>query len=88
MDTGAPERSFDAIYVLGDGLMAVADAAPGDPGYNGGRWVVLPVTWNTAPVQLTSDEQVLAYAQAGWITIASTPVAKFECPVIPAQGNR
>lgn len=86
--TGAPDSSFDRIFILGDGLIPVADAAPGDPGYRGGRWLVLPVTWHTTPVQLTSDEQVLAWAGAGMLTIASTPVAEFECPVIPVQGGR
>jgi hypothetical protein len=44
--------------------------------------MVLPVTWHTAPVQLTSGDQVLAYASAGLLTIATTPVKEFECPVI------
>lgn len=81
--TGAPASSFEPIYVLGGDLTNVAAAAPGDPGFRGGRWMVLPVTWNVAPVQLTSGAQVLAYADAGMLTIASTPVAEFECPVIP-----
>ncbi len=83
--TGAPAHSYDRIYVLGEGLVNVAEAKPGDRDFNGGRWMVLPVTWNTAPVQLTSAEQVEAYAGAGMLTIASTPVKLFECPVIPAH---
>ena len=82
-NTGAPTSSFEAIYALGNGLVNVAAAAPGDPGFRGGRWMVLPITWNTTPVQLTSGDQVLAYASAGLLTIASTPVKEFECPVIP-----
>lgn len=84
--TGAPASSFDLIYVLGGGLLNVAESAPGDTDYNGGRWLVLPVTWHTTPMQLTSAEQVEAYADAGLLTIATTPVARFECPVIPARG--
>jgi hypothetical protein len=87
-NTGAPASSFEAIYALGDGLINVAAAAPGQPGFRGGRWMVLPVTWNTTPVQLTSDEQVAMYAANGWITIGTTPVKEFECPVIPVQGNQ
>jgi hypothetical protein len=83
--TGAPASSFDTIYALGSGLANVAEAKPGDQDFNGGRWMVLPVTWHTTPVQLTSAEQVQAYADAGWLTIASTPVKQFECPVIPAH---
>jgi len=85
--TGAPTSSFEAIYALGDGLANVAAAAPGDPGFRGGRWMVLPVTWNVAPVQLTSGAQVLWYAQNGLITIGTTPVKEFECPVIQVQGR-
>ena len=85
--TGAPASSFDRIYALGDGLANVAEAKPGDRDFNGGRWMVLPVTWHTAPVQLTSAEQVEAYADAGWLTIAANPVLEFECPVIPVGGR-
>ncbi len=81
--TGAPASSFDRIYALGDGLTNVAEAKPGDRDFNGGRWMVLPVTWHVAPVQLTSAEQVEAFAGAGWLTIASSPAKLFECPVIP-----
>jgi len=86
--TGAPSHSFDRIYVLGGDLVNVAEAKPGDRDYNGGRWMVLPVTWHVAPVQLTSAEQVEAYATAGKLSIAETPVKLFECPVIPMGGRR
>lgn len=86
--TGAPASSFETIYALGNGLINVAEAAPGEPGFRGGRWMVLPVTWNTTPVQLTSDEQVAWYAVNGWISIGTTPIKEFECPVIPVQGNQ
>jgi hypothetical protein len=80
--TGAPTSSFDVIYALGGDLVNVAEAKPGDRDYNGGRWLVLAVTWNTTPVQLTSAEGVEAFASAGSITIGSTPVQSFVCPVI------
>ncbi len=88
-NTGAPASSFDRIYVLGNGLINVAEAKPGDQDYNGGRWMVLPVTWTqgVTPLQLTSAEAVEAYANAGRLTIASTPVKEFVCPVIPVGGN-
>ncbi len=87
--TGAPDHAFDRIYILGDGLMNVAEAKPGDRDYSGGRWMVLPVTWaaGATPVQLTSEEQVEAYAAAGMLTIASSPVKLFSCPVIPVGGR-
>ena len=85
-NTGAPEHSFDKIYALGPGLINVAEAKPGDTDYNGGRWMVLPITWHSAPVQLTSAEQVEAYADNGWLDIGETPVKLFVCTVnhVPA----
>jgi len=85
--TGAPESSFDRIYVLGGNLINVAEAKPGDRDFNGGRWMVLPVTWHVTPVQLTNAEQVEAYASAGMLTIADEPVKEFLCPVIPVGGG-
>ena len=88
-NTGAPAWSFDEIYALGSGLVNVAEAKPGDRDYNGGRWMVLPITWaaGVTPTQLTSAEEVHAWADAGLLTIASTSVKQFECPVIPAHAG-
>lgn len=91
-NTGAPLSSFDIIYALGDDengepLRNVAEAKPGDRDFNGGRWMVLPVTWIVTPVQLTNAEQVEDYAELGWLTIAAEPVKQFECPVIPLGGR-
>ena len=80
-NTGAPSFTYDRIYALGSGLRNVAEAKPGDRDFNGGRWAVYPVTWNTTPVQLTSAEQVEAYDAAGWLTIADAPIRLFFCNV-------
>jgi hypothetical protein len=80
-NTGAPASTYDKIYALGSGLRNVAEAKPGDRDFNGGRWAVYPVTWHTTPVQLTSAEQVVAYDNAGWLTIADAPVRLFFCSV-------
>jgi len=87
--TGAPDSSYDTIYALGNGLTNVAEAAPGDRDYNGGRWMVRPVTWNVAPYQLWSAEGVLAASQGmdPDLSIGDT-VAQFVCPVIPVGGHR
>lgn len=85
--TGAPAHTFDRIYVLGGDLVNVAEAKPGDRDYNGGRWMVLPITWHVAPVQLTSAEQVAAMAANGSLSIADAPVKLFACPVIPVGGR-
>jgi hypothetical protein len=86
--TGAPHSSYDTIYVLGNGLTNVAEAAPGDPDYNGGRWKVRPLTWHVTPYQLQSAEEVLAASQGmdPDLSLGDT-VAQFVCPVIPMPGN-
>lgn len=87
--TGAPESTYDRIYALGDGLINVAEAKPGDADFNGGRWAVLPITWaqGVTPMQATNDGQILAWEQAGLLTIATDPAKQFLCPVIPVAGN-
>ncbi len=82
--TGAPASTFDTLYAIEGQSLAVASSAPGDTDYNGGRWMRFQVTWNVAPYLLTSEEDVLAAADAGDVTIASSPDAEFVCPVIPA----
>ena len=42
--TGAPVQSWDTIYNFFGAQPSVATAAPGDRGYNGGRWQVHKVT--------------------------------------------
>jgi hypothetical protein len=79
--TGAPDSSFEPIYAFST-QANVALAAPGEAGFKGGRWQVLPVTWNVAPYLITNGPDVLAAAEAGDLTIASTPVKEFECPLI------
>src|SRR5262245_65009944 len=50
--TGAPEHSFDTIYLIAGQPYNVANAAPGDRDYNGGRWMVHDValhpSWDEA----------------------------------------
>ncbi len=42
--TGAPAHSWDTIYNFFGAQPSVATAAPGDPGFNGGRWQVHKVS--------------------------------------------
>jgi len=52
--TGAPESSFDVIYSF-DGLQPnVATAAPGDSGYNGGRWAVHALSFTSYAAALAA----------------------------------
>jgi hypothetical protein len=90
--TGAPDSSFDTIYDFGGLQLNVATAAPGDPGYNGGRWRVhaLSFTNYAAAVALfdtngsgnfDSAAEVSAALAAGAATDLGV-VKSFECPVI------
>lgn len=87
--TGAPDSTYDVIYALGDGLINVAESKPGDTDFNGGRWLVYPVIWaeGVTPVQYTNDADILAAEAAGDLTIGSSPVKSFVCPVIRVQGS-
>lgn len=85
--TGAPAHSFDTVYQFFGTITNVASSAPGDRDYNGGRWVVIGASWNVAPYQLHSEEEVLAAADAGDISLTDGPIRWFECPVIPMRGN-
>jgi hypothetical protein len=84
-NTGAPDFSYDRIYALGSGLINVAETKPGDTDFNGGRWAVYPITWapGVTPVQLTNDHDILAWAEAGLLSIADSPVKLFFCSVSP-----
>jgi hypothetical protein len=94
--TGAPAHSYDTIYDI-DGQPNVATAAPGDKGYNGGRWQVLPVTIDdyaaalavadaNHSMDLDSDEELDAAVEAGLATIGDS-IRSFLCPVIPLPGR-
>jgi len=76
---------FDTIYVLGNGLANVADAAPGDMAFNGGRWEVRMVTFLTvSPTQYTNAMDLKAAEMRGEISVGPV-VKRFECPLIPAH---
>ena len=94
--TGAPVHSFDTIYQFFGEQMNVATAAPGDAGYNGGRWIVQGLDWNSTYADAVAQhgggngvidtnaeiEAVLADPDAGGAT--TFEVTRFVCPVIPA----
>lgn len=86
-NTGAPEHTYDKIYALGAGLINVAETKPGDTDFNGGRWAVYAITWNTTPVQYTNDWDILAAAGRGDLTISAEPVRLFFCSVSPVPGS-
>jgi hypothetical protein len=98
--TKAPAHSFDTIYALAGQAFNVATAAPGDRDYNGGRWMVHAIAYNTSWAatvaahdangsgDLDSDAEVqaaLADPGAGGATDAGV-VKQFVCPVIELHG--
>lgn len=94
--TGAPAHTFDVIYDLGGAQLNVAESAPGDRDYNGGRWMVHAVSFNTsyaatlaaydanASGTLDSAEEVEAALADGGANGATDlgVVKSFVCPVI------
>jgi hypothetical protein len=97
-NTGAPDSSFDTIYqFFGVQSFNVATSAPGDAGYNGGRWRVhgLQFTDYAGAVaafdtndsgDFDSDEEVAAALDAGAATDIGV-VKSFVCPVIQLPGS-
>jgi len=97
--TGAPDHSFDTIYEFGGAQPNVATAAPGDRGYNGGRWRVqvlgFPSTYDTAVESadangsgdIDSDDELATALRLGTATIAEAGPS-FVCPVIPLSHGR
>jgi hypothetical protein len=97
--TGAPADSFDTLYQF-SGAQAhnVVTAAPGDPGFNGGRWRVEVLNFTTsyedalakhdsnASGDFDSNEEVEAAIAAGDATTSEGP--SFECPVIHLPGPK
>jgi hypothetical protein len=95
--TGAPASSFDTIYDFGGAQLNVATAAPGDAGYNGGRWQVHALSFDSSyattlaahdldgdGVLDTNAEVSSALADASSTGATDLGVVKsFECPVIP-----
>jgi hypothetical protein len=92
-NTGAPESSFDTIYqFFGVQPFNVATAAPGDAGYNGGRWRVHGLQFIDYAAAVAAfdandsgdfdrDEEVAAALAAGAATDIGV-VTSFVCPVI------
>jgi hypothetical protein len=78
--TSLPNRGpFDTLYMFPDcaSCAAVSEAAPGHPGYNGGRWRVVQAFGITT--QLTNAEDVVE--QADELVDTGT---RFVCPLIRA----
>jgi hypothetical protein len=91
--TGAPAHSWDVIYDFGMLQPNVAEAAPGDADYNGGRWQVHGLSFadyagavaafdTNGSGNFDSAQEVEAAIDAGAATDLGV-VKQFECPAIP-----
>ena len=92
LPANAPERSFDVIYEFFGLQTNVAEAAPGDPDYNGGRWLVHGLSFAdyagavaafdaNGSGDFDSAEEVEAALAAGAATDLGV-VKRFVCPAI------
>ena len=94
----APNRhnpqSFDKLFVITNstapGQLPVAESAPGNPYYNGGRWLTYAVTWNDESMSdtlLTSYDDIMDYADDLTIAAGSPggPPSFFQCPLLPVM---
>ena len=76
--TSMPDRGpTDTIYVFPDcaTCASVSEAAPGHPGYNGGRWKVVMAFGITS--QLTNADDVVATASS----LVDSGYVRFVCPL-------
>lgn len=94
--------SYDGLFVIVNSnneesaQLPVSEAAPGNPAYNGGRWITYTVMWTqaafdewgTVPI-LTSYQELMDYEALGYLAIAQGPPegtpAYFQCPLLPVK---
>ena len=93
--TSAPAHAWDTIYDFGGHQLNVATAGPGDPGYNGGRWMVHGLAFASdaqyaaLAAQLAGTNGVFDTNAEVAALLAAQPaldvgvVKQFVCPVIP-----
>jgi hypothetical protein len=93
-------QSFDKLFHFVNGAagqLPVAEAGPGNPLYNGGRWFTHTVMWTAAglaaldplPVLMSYDE-ILQYESLGYLAVApgsppGGPSPYFQCPLLPVK---
>lgn len=98
---GRNDQSYDGLYIIRnhpDGQLPVAEAAPGNPAYNGGRWDVNQVYWTAdgftayagdVPVLMSYDEILYEESMGHVLVMAGTfdggPPQNFVCPMLPVK---
>jgi len=85
---GKNNQSFDFLFIFtngADGQLPVAEAAPRNPKYNGGRWNAYSATWAIPnPPLVTSYLQLDGYVEDGFLIVQSLD-NYFECPLLPTK---
>jgi uncharacterized protein with LGFP repeats len=96
---GKNSQSFDKLFMFVNGAagqLAVSEAAPRNPAYNGGRWSAQTVMWTAAgmgahnplPV-LKSYADIQLHYNLGHLAIAPGNLSDgpdyFECPLLPVH---
>ena len=84
-------QSYDPLYhvLAGDNmtvLSSVAESAPGDTDYNGGRWMVIDVVWNDpddAEPLFSYEEIVDALTSGKAYTVDIETYV--QCPLLPTK---
>jgi hypothetical protein len=91
---GNNQKSFDGLFIVVNGVegqMPVAEAAPGNRHYNGGRWDVHQVMWIAGePQLLTSYEDIMYEEDMGNVMVIhgtppDGPPQYFLCPMLPVK---
>lgn len=80
-------QSFDGLYKFtngAEGQLPVAEAAPGNTDYNGGRWIEYFVTWNVEAQHITSFDELQDHIDAGDVTVVESG-NYFQCPLLPVK---
>lgn len=82
-------QSFDKLFSFTNGAsgqLPVAEAAPGNPNYNGGRWDLKLVTWTMLdpPPVLMSYVEIEWHFENGDLIITSGN-SYFGCPLLPLK---
>lgn len=95
-------QSYDPLFVIinsnnPEGQLAVAEAAPGNVAFNGGRWITYTAWWTdegfeefgTVPV-IHSYAELLVYYMYGYLDMEvgspeGGPPPYFQCPLLPVK---
>ena len=84
-------QSYDYLYhvLAGDDttvLSAVAESAPGDPDYNGGRWIVIDVRWvDPEDAQPLYSYQDIMDAVDNGLAYTVDLETYVQCPLLPVK---